>query len=90
MGEWADWCEVHASYPNQAQAWRPIETAPRGGSFLAAIHHGDACGYLVVMAKWIGPGVNDVSEGSCVGWRPGHKHPAYWRPLPPPPSTGGL
>lgn len=70
-----------------ALEWRPIESVPRDGTrFLAAIHHGD--GYRVVEARRVGPGVHHVAEDSCVGWRPGHAHPAYWLPLPPPPESG--
>lgn len=70
-----------------AGGWRPIESAPKKGHFTAAIHHG-AAGYRIVRAKRIGDGVRDTAEGSCVGWAPGHRFPAYWTPdlpLPSPP-----
>lgn len=70
------------------EAWRPIETAPKDGTFLAAIHHG-AAGYVVTEAKRIGPGVHSTRDDSAVGWRPGHQHPAFWQPKPQPPSPEG-
>ena len=65
--------------------WQDISTAPKHGTFLAAIKHGKQ--YMVVEAKRIGPGVHHVAEDSCVGWHPGCKDPAYWSPLPEAPSA---
>lgn len=78
------WNERH-SLAAPVGGWLDISTAPKKGTFLAAIHHG-SCGYMIVEAKRIGTGVHHVAEDSCVGWRPGHEHPAYWQPLPSPPE----
>jgi hypothetical protein len=65
--------------------WKPIESAPKSGRFLAAIKHGP--NYMVVEVTRIGSGIHHVMEDSCVGWRPDSKHgPAYWMPLPEPPQ----
>lgn len=83
--------KVLSAYPRgDAGAWRPIESAPKSlKRIIAAIWHGDR--YAVVIGKRIGEGFHDERDGSCVGWRPGHKRPAYWTPLPAPPSqdSGG-
>lgn len=73
---------LSAAPPAPSEVWRGIETAPKNRHFTAQIHHGSA-GYRIVRAKWVGTGVHDTAEGSCVGWRPGSKFPAYWTDDPP-------
>lgn len=49
---------------------------------LAAIHHGPM-GYFVCEAEVYSSGsLHHVAEDSCVGWRRGHPHPAFWQPFP--------
>lgn len=71
----------------QSDQWQLLtdaEELPKG-PFLAACYHGPQVGYLVRECRRIGPGIHATMEGSCIGWRPGHEHPAFWRPLPEPP-----
>lgn len=86
---WSEWKRASLPASNEAPGrggvWQPIETAPKDACFIAAIHHGQV-GYVVCEAKRVGKGVYGTSEGSCVGWRPGHQFPAYWMPLPAAPA----
>lgn len=68
-----------------ASGWRKasegIPSHKRVRRVIAAIHHGP-CGYLVVCADVFPNGLHDCAEDSCVGWRKGHPHEAYWQPMP--------
>jgi hypothetical protein len=62
-----------------SDAWQPIETAPRDGTRVLLARAGIEAQHT---AFW--------SEGV---WRCGNQQyfnkPTHWRPLPPPPQTGG-
>lgn len=71
-----------------AEAWRPIETAPKDGTRIWATgldknvgpgrHYVETCWEG---DSWVDPGADDPSEGEF-------GYLDYWRPLPPPPEAG--
>lgn len=64
-----------------------IKPLKKNTRFWACIKHGKE--YMTVCVRKIGNGCHDVEEGSCVGWAPEHKSPAYAMPLPSPPTDAG-
>ena len=62
--------------------WRPIESAPKGGTEIIAVNYRNEM-YHLTFVRW-------VLRDGYVGWigRSGLlEHPTHWRPLPPPPAS---
>lgn len=59
--------------------WRPIETAPREGDFLAHLGNG-----YITRARFIN-GRFFASDSSGSGMKPNNTDPTHWQPLPDPP-----
>jgi hypothetical protein len=70
------------------EAWRPIESAPRGRFVLLAVPASGGCGAFVAMAKWQGRGWYGVDDEGLT-FNPilaSSLQPTHWMPLPPPPG----
>lgn len=57
--------------------WQPIETAPKDGTDVLALHEG-----RTYQARW----QDDAFWFSASAWK--SLAPTHWMPLPPPPATG--
>lgn len=77
----------------QAQAWQPIETAPRDGTHVLAVVRGDykpGVSFVPTVVEWsdrLGGWVED-SDYVCdeCGLPSEHFKPTHWMPLPAPPQ----
>lgn len=104
LGELIDWregfgrAEMAAAFKAMmAEAWQPIETAPKG-----------VIGYAWMMLAWGGDDDPHTAEGMrcgdkffaagtfyCLGQEKKYElrevevHPTHWAPMPPPPSNAG-
>lgn len=74
-------CELRSR--RAADAWRPIETAPKDGRSILLGRVGATRAYTGEY----------VTAGSSGWWRDTHgqqREPTHWRPIPPPPSKESM
>jgi hypothetical protein len=66
--------------PNMSE-WRPIETAPKEGDFLAYIAYGYITRGRMIQGKWF------AADSLGDGGRNKDTNPTHWMPLPEPPTA---
>lgn len=92
---WAAWNARAIPQPAPAPGWKPIETAPKDGTWIMTIIDAPGCHPGVVAwqthygrSRWAeDPGNHEIEECWKEGFLIGSYSPSHWQPLPPPPGA---